>query len=201
MRAYSSTVDHHYGMEGAFAAYRALVERLDRLERLDPDTSLALPVPELSDFQVTRLPNPYFGAWIRKLCGLWQTEEKLCTITPRENIPYRRYVKGEYVSDSVYALPDNETQPILYTTYMGGDIGESLVDTDREGLPNVLIYGDSFTNALECVLWCSFDTMRSYDFRYYTEYTLDELIRMYRPDVVVCMRDLKEILTETGNGM
>ena len=64
MRTYSSTVDHHYGMEGAFAAYRALVERLDA------DTSLALPVPELADFQVTRLENPYFGAWIRKLCGL-----------------------------------------------------------------------------------------------------------------------------------
>ena len=43
--------------------------------------------------------------------------------------------------------------------------------------------------------------MRSYDFRYYTEHTLDELIQMYKPDVVVCMRDLKELLTETGNGM
>lgn len=195
IREYSSTVDNHYSIHGAFAAYQAL------MERIDADTDLALPIPETADFKSQKLGNPYFGAMIRKLCGLWTTEEKLYTLTPLENIPYRRYIRGEYISDSVYSLPENDNQPIQYTAYMSGDIGESLVDTGRENLPSVLIYGDSFTNAMECVLWYSFDTMRSYDFRHYTEHTLDELIQMYQPDVVVCVRDLQQILTETANGM
>jgi len=83
---------------------------------------------------------------------------------------------------------------------MGGDLSVSRIDTGRKELPDILIYGDSFTNALECVLWYSFDTMYSYDFRYYTGYTLDELIRKYQPDVVVCVRDYQQLLLETGNG-
>lgn len=36
---------------------------------------------------------------------------------------------------------------------MGGDIGESVITTNRPKLPNILIYGDSFTNPLETLLW------------------------------------------------
>ncbi len=121
-------------------------------------------------------------------------------MTPNEPLPYLRSITGEPVDGEVYALPDNDWQEVLYTAYMGGDLSESRIDTGREELPDILIYGDSFTNALECVLWYSFDTMYSYDFRYYTGHTLDELIRKYQPDVVVCVRDYQQLLLETGNG-
>lgn len=104
------------------------------------------------------------------------------------------------IESGVYALPNNQWQEILYTVYMGGDLSESVVETGRGELPRLLIYGDSFTNALECVLWESFDKMYSYDFRHYDRETVEEVIVRLQPDVVVCVRDYQQILLETGNG-
>ena len=42
--------------------------------------------------------------------------------------------------------------------------------------------------------------MRSLDLRYYTEKTLSEYIREYRPDVVLCIRDDLNYLSTEGNG-
>lgn len=42
--------------------------------------------------------------------------------------------------------------------------------------------------------------MYSYDLRHYTEKGIDELIRLYEPEVVVCVRDYQQLLLETGNG-
>ena len=194
LREYSSTIDNHYSIQGAFEAYRVLLETINR------DTLLNLTVPSNEDFTLSQIENPYLGSRIRKLCGLWESGEHLWKMTPNEPLPYIRSIKGEPADGEVYALPNNDRQEVLYTAYMGGDLSESRIDTGRDELPDILIYGDSFTNALECVLWYSFDTMYSYDFRYYTGHTLDELIRKYQPDVVVCVRDYQQLLLETGNG-
>ena len=70
---------------------------------------------------------------------------------------------------------------MLYTAYMGGDIGETVIDTGRDELPNILIYGDSFTNPLECLMYYSFNEMHSIDLRYYKDMTLEDYIRLYQP--------------------
>lgn len=51
--------------------------------------------------------------------------------------------------------------------------GGTTIDTGRRELPSILIYGDSFTNAVESIAWYSFDRMESADFRYYKDKTLD----------------------------
>ncbi|MBE6599346.1 MAG: hypothetical protein E7638_07900 [Ruminococcaceae bacterium] len=194
LRENSSAVDNHYSIYGAFEVYEALMEKLDE------ETDLGLPTPEKDDFVFRMIENPYLGSRTRKLCGLWESEEHLWRADPVSPVPLVRSIKGEVVSDTVYALPYNDWQEVLYTAYMGGDLSEARVDTDREALPDILIYGDSFTNALECVLWYSFDTMYTYDFRHYTARTLDEIIEEVQPDVVVCVRDYQQLLLETGNG-
>ena len=84
---------------------------------------------------------------------------------------------------------------------MGGDWGCTEIRTDRHELPSILIYGDSFTNPVECLLWQGFDTMYSFDFRHYSEYDLDELIAKYKPEIVVCIRDYEAVLKSEGNGL
>jgi len=79
---------------------------------------------------------------------------------------------------------------------MGGDIGETIIQTNRPDLPNILIFGDSFTNALESLLWTNFNETRSLDFRYFTEKTLLEYIDDFHPDIVICMRDEMKYLEE-----
>ncbi len=194
LQQYSSTVDNHYSIQGAFAAYQALIERISE------DTSLSLAMPLEEDHIWEEIPNPYLGSRVRRLCGLWESDEHLWKVMPKEPIPYTFRVKGNVIESGVYALPNNQWQEILYTVYMGGDLSESVVETGRGELPSILIYGDSFTNALECVLWESFDKMYSYDFRHYDRETVEEVIARLQPDVVVCVRDYQQILLETGNG-
>lgn len=88
-----------------------------------------------------------------------------------------------------------------YTAYMGGDMGETIVQTGRPELGKILIVGDSFTNAFETLCYRSFGEMRSLDFRHYSETSLTEYIRDYQPDVVLVMRDdLTCLNTGRGNG-
>ena len=78
---------------------------------------------------------------------------------------------------------------------MGGDIANTFIDTHREELPTVLVYGDSFTNAFESIVWYSFDKMYSIDLRHYTEMTIDQFIDEYRPDIVICIKDYTAVLS------
>ena len=194
IRSSSSYVDNHYSTSGAFAAYSAIVEKWNM------DTGSTYPLPEAEDYDTIPLPNPYLGSRTRKLCGLWDTDEKLYIMTPKEDIPFQRYENGEKAESTVYSLPADDTSDVLYSLYMGGDNRETRIETDRPDLPDILIYGDSFTNAMESVAWVGFDTMYTYDFRHYAEKSIEDLILEYKPDIVICVRDYEALLLETGNG-
>ena len=84
--------------------------------------------------------------------------------------------------------------------YMGGDIAETVIDTGRPELPSLLIYGDSYTNALETLLWYSFDVTRAVDLRCYQGRSLADYIQEYQPDVVLCIRDYGSLLSADCNG-
>ena len=97
-------------------------------------------------------------------------------------------------------LPTAEDLPTTYNLYMGGDYGETILETNRPELPDVLVFGDSFTNALETLLYNSFDEMRSLDLRHYTDKTLRDYITDYQPDIVICVMNDTFYYTQSGNG-
>ena len=101
---------------------------------------------------------------------------------------------------ALYDLPDNETQTVTYNVYMGGDIAETVIQTNRPDLPSLLIFGDSFTNPLETLFYTAFNETRALDLRYYTEQTIQAYISAYQPDLVLCIRDNTAYLTAEGNG-
>ena len=193
--AFSSKVDNHYGLRGAYETYRAAVQALHSAY------GLALPFPEEgTDVDFTALPNPYMGSRTRKLLGLRGNDEKLLTAAFREDIPFTRFDNGGEVAATVYALPATDTEPLTYGLYMGGDIAETVLRTDRPELPSVLIFGDSFTNPVESLAYYSFDELRSIDLRHYTAQSLSDHIATYKPDVVLCIRDYQSLLSREYNG-
>lgn len=193
--AFSSKVDNHYGLRGAYETYRAAVQALN-------DTyGLAISFPEEgTDVTFSALPNPYMGSRTRKLLGLLGNDEKLLTAAFCEDIPFTRFDNGGEVAASVYALPATDTEPLTYGLYMGGDIAETVIRTDRPELPSVLIFGDSFTNPVESLAYYSFDELRSVDLRHYTVQSLSDYIAAYKPDVVLCIRDYQSLLSREYNG-
>lgn len=193
--AFSSKVDNHYGLRGAYETYRAAVQALNDAY------GLALSFPEEgADVTFSALPNPYMGSRTRKLMGLRGNDEKLLTAAFREDIPFTRFDNGGEVAATVYALPATDTEPLTYGLYMGGDIAETVLRTDRPELPSVLIFGDSFTNAVESLAYYSFDEMRSVDLRHYKTQSISDYIAAYQPDVVICIRDYEALLSRSDNG-
>ena len=192
---FSSKVDNHYGLLGAYETYRAAVQALNDAY------GLALSFPEEGeDVTFSALPNPYMGSRTRKLLGLRGNEEKLLTAAFREDIPFTRFDNGGEVAATVYALPATDTEPLTYGLYMGGDIAETVIRTERPSLPSVLIFGDSFTNPVESLAYYSFDELRSVDLRHYTAQSLSDYIAAYKPDVVLCIRDYQSLLSREYNG-
>ena len=193
--AFSSKVDNHYGLRGAYETYRAAVQALNDAY------GLALSFPEEgTDVTFSALPNPYMGSRTRKLLGLRGDDEKLLTAAFREDIPFTRLDNWQEVASAVYALPATEDEALTYGLYMGGDIAETCIRTDRSSLPTALIFGDSFTNPVESLAYYSFDEMRSVDLRHYKTQSISDYIAAYQPDVVICIRDYEALLSRSDNG-
>lgn len=185
--------DHHYTFEGAMITYQTI------MERINSDNQLALPVLSLQDITVKELENPFLGSRMRKLFNLLETNDTLKIGILNQEIPFTRTNNGNAVDSSVYKLPQNTWDTVDYTAYMSGDIGETVIDTNRPDLPNVLVVGDSYTNAVECLLYTSFNEMHTIDLRWYKEQSLADYIKGYQPDVVILLRDYSVLLALDGN--
>lgn len=191
---FGSLIDNHYTMEGAFAAYQVI------LDRVAADTGLNFPILREEDVVFETLPNDYMGSRERRLLNLVQREEQLSILHPKRDVPFDRFDNGEPSSPYIYGIPDSTEQALTYMLYMGGDIANTVIDTHREELPTVLVYGDSFTNAFESVAYLSFDEMHSIDLRYYTEMGLTDYIRELQPDIVIGIIDFEALIYPYGNG-
>lgn len=191
---YYAKSDHHFTYEGAFVACSALVDRIIA------DTGLPISPLDQEDFTWRTLDLPFLGSSNRKLYNLWKGEEHLDYATPKEEIPFTRTDNGQPVSAQVFSLPEAAADYVDYSLYMGGDVGETVISTNRPELPSALIWGDSFTNPMETLLWTKFDETRSLDYRYYGDLGILEYIQTYQPDVVLLVRDESTYFLTDGNG-
>ena len=189
---YYSTVDHHYNYYGAYAAYRAILDDLNA-------AGFDLPVLTEADIDFVELPNPYIGTRNRKLYNLWPNDEKAVIGVQREPVTFTRTDNGQPSSRALFVYPQEAYMPTTYSLYMGGDFAETVLETNRPELPDALIFGDSFTNALETLLYASFDETHILDLRHYTEKSLKDYISKYRPDIVLCIQNNTFYYTATGN--
>ena len=186
--------DHHYTYYGAYVTAQTFAERITA------DTAWQVTIPEREELSWQELPNPFLGSRNRKFYGLWDSTDRAAVAVPKEEIPFRRWDNGAEVEAAMFALPETETEEITYSLYMGGDMGETVIRTEREELPDVLVVGDSFTNSLETLLYMGFDEMRSLDYRYYSEKSLRDYIAEYEPDVVLFVRDESTYYSRELNG-
>lgn len=180
-------VDHHFGVTGGYAVYEQLCAAA---------STQAVPQEHFSFY---RLPNPFYGSRNRKIYDLTSIKDQLEVFSTDYDLPFDRYDNGEKVESKTLNLPEDE-EAIVTEDYMGGDIAETLIQTHRPGLPNLLIYGDSYTNAVECFAYLSFNETRALDLRHYEEMSLCDYVKVHKPDFIVCIRDDGNYINLTGNG-
>lgn len=191
---YYTVTDHHYSFNGAFAAYTAVMEQVNAVSGLN------VKILTKDDVFPLTFVNPFMGSRNRELFGLYSTDEKLTVGALNQSVSYSRWDNGEKTDAAILGVPVNTTEQATYSVFMGGDFAETIIRTDRPELPKILVYGDSFTNAIESLIYASFDEMRAIDLRYYDAMSLREYISEYRPDVVICVRDSGAFLDGSGNG-
>lgn len=179
---YYSRVDHHYTLKGAYLTYQAVCE------------AFGLPASVLT---VEDAQTELLGTYSRKLYGLAAPHEAMQVL--KEEFPsYARFDNGAPSDTPLIAARTSGYS--LYADYMGGDLGQTVVKTNRPELPKILIVGDSFTNPLEALAVFDFDEMRSLDYRHFKGEALPGYIREYRPDYVLIVRDDVSCLATSGNG-
>lgn len=178
--------DHHWTFRGAYLTYAAMMERL------------GLKPLAMSDLDAVTLPNRFTGSFNRKIAMAFPQDEKVTIATPKVPIPYTRTQDGKVSHDLFRAHPASAA--VAYGIYDQGDHAEVVIDTDRPSLPTLLLVGDSFTNAIETLVWTGFDQSRYLDLRHYTKTSLEEYVAVHRPDVVVVLVRDERYLYRSGNG-
>ena len=177
-----SRVDHHYTLKGAYVTYQSVCE------------AFGLRAGEIS---IAETQSDLLGTYNRKLYDLSPVREAMQVV----QTPFPAYERLDNGAPSETPLVRvRESGQSLYADYMGGDIAETIVRTNRPALPKILIVGDSFTNALEPLAVFDFDEMRSLDYRHFDGPALSDYIRAYQPDYVLILRDDVSCLGSDGNG-
>ena len=95
---------------------------------------------------------------------------------------------------------------LAFTMRETAHIGETVVDTGREDLPTAVLIGESYTNALETLLYASFDELHTIDPRSFAGASggadiigdITAYIEALQPDVVIVMRDNSAYLKAVG---
>ena len=188
---YYSIVDHHYNYYGAYAAYRAILDKLAA-------DGWDLPVLTEEDVEFLELPNPYIGSRNRKLYNLWENQDK-AIILSEPPVPFTRYDNGALSEKPLFVYSAEAYMPTTYNLYMGGDFAETILETNRPELPDALIFGDSFSNALETLLYTAFDETHILDLRHYKEQSLQDYLADYQADIVICIQNDTFYYTKGGN--
>ena len=177
-----SRVDHHYTLKGAYVTYQSVCE------------AFGLRAGEIS---IAETQSDLLGTYNRKLYDLSPVREAMQVV----QTPFPAYERLDNGAPSETPLVRvRESGQSLYADYMGGDIAETIVRTNRPALPKILIVGDSFTNALEPLAVFDFGEMRSLDYRHFDGPALSDYIRAYQPDYVLILRDDVSCLGSDGNG-
>ncbi len=186
--------DHHYNFDGALMVYQAIINKA--LKQGNIRTLNAL---KYDDFNVSILNNKFIGSRNRQLYGLFPNNDKIKIGYPKKSVSYEKFDNG-ILDNTINYVPQNPKEADSYEVYMGGDKPETIIKTNRNYLDNVLIFGDSYTNAVETLLYLNFNETRSLDLRYYNKKSLYQYIKEYKPNLVIMLRDNGSYTLESGNG-
>jgi hypothetical protein len=170
-RLYLQT-DHHWTLEGAFVGYTEMARALGIRPR------------DRSTWHFVDLPNEFEGSRSRQVGFAFRTSEHLQIPQPASTDPCTITIEGHRVQ-SLYSLQADPSKPIGYSVYLGGNRPEVVIDTGRPELPDLLLFGDSYKQALVPFAYTHFDQTRVVDLRNYDRMSLYRYISTYKPDYVV----------------
>lgn len=170
---YYYKTDHHPNFNATLKIYDELINKIN--ENYFPIKNL-----NHDDIELVENPNRFIGSHNRKVFGIIDENTHAIYALPKKDIPFKRYDSGK-----LSQLGINNPNTKYYNTYMYSDNPFTVIDTDRKKLPNILIIGDSTTNALESIIWMNADKFTSLDFRHYEDKNIIEFLEENPQDIII----------------
>jgi len=150
------TTDHHMNIRGAYEIFKNIVQRVNK-------DGYGIKLDSLeNEFNIEK--QVINGSYNRKIGQSVNAGEEELTLTYKNNnLEYNRKDSGKSVSIPVFGKGNTYA-----SAYMGDDYAETVVTTNNKEAPNILFVGSSYTNILEALSVCKFNTMVSIDYRHNT---------------------------------
>ena len=171
--------DHHWTVRGAYYAYQELLKYIN-----DMENGCFLEYPEFEKLNIIVNSERMIGSYLRKLgdSGIVDVDYMEYAL-PYDMPEYTRYDNGELSTKQLCNISDPS-----YQSFMEGDISNTVIETDRKDLPNVLYIGLSYSNPLEMMSVYNFNRVESIDPRYWNG-SVCQYISESKPDYIVIIRD------------
>lgn len=171
--------DHHWSIRGAYYTYQLLLDRINGMEDGQP-----LQYPAFDELNIVVHPDRMVGSYLKKLGDSGMVDVDYMEYAFPYDMPeYTRYDNGTL---SKRALCD--TGNPNYIAFMGGDFGNTVIETGREELPDILYIGCSYSNPLEMMSVYNFNRVESIDPRHWSG-SLCQYVKESQPDYIVIVRD------------
>ena len=167
VRAYYTT-DHHITPRAAFMLYHEVLKACGM-----PDYQ----VEEHYDVEKTIIN----GSFNNQIGQSVKSKPEELSMVPHEETAYERSEDGEKSDLSIF-----QSRNTYEDSYMEGDHAYTVIDTDRDHLPNIMYVGSSFTNIMEAVTIRDFNLMVSIDYRHNeTGTSIAEYVKKHDIDHVI----------------
>ena len=185
---YFFKTDHHWNYQGSYLAYRQIIRML-----LGRDEPLLDPV-ETVEFPV------FYNGSLNKDLGRDSSDEPFTVYRfdfPKMTVRVNGNRKNAYGRQDAYFAGKYKKKDKLtnhYSEFYGGDVGLVSFSTGDESKENILIFSNSFSNALDMLVASHFNNTYFVDMRHYKEdmnekFNLTESIKKWNISKVMLLGD------------
>lgn len=179
--AYYAT-DHHWSMEGVYAAYAACCESLG-----------IIPLP-LEDFEITTFPGFYGTTYSRSGYPFAAADTLVCA-QPKSGVQLTILDDGSRYDSLIF--PEYAQTYDGYAVYLGGNHGLLEITNEQAAQGTLLVFKDSFANSLLPLLSAHFSRIVAMDARYYTGNFSNAIEAAGQVDQVLYVYSLDSLLNDT----
>jgi hypothetical protein len=147
--------DHHWTMQGAYAAYRELCKEMGMIPK------------DEEDFRVRQVTNAFYGSLYSKSGFRHMQPDSISLYLPKEKTDYTvEYADEGHTTHSLYAMERLERKD-KYQVFLGGNYALIRIMASRPTGGKLLVVKDSYANSLIPFLTGHFSEIYIVDLRYF----------------------------------
>lgn len=184
---YFYTTDHHWNYEGSYTAYCQMIRMM-----------LGEEEPVLEPLETVTFPVKFNGS-INRQSGRTDSEEFFTVYRfdyPEMKAEVNGVPKASYGHQETYLAGKYSRMPLAnhYANFYGGDIGQLHLETGRTDRGNLLVFSNSFSNAVAMLLASHFHHTWIIDPRYYKNntnkpFSLTDAVEEWNIDRILILGD------------